>query len=103
MRELYEVNVFGPLAVAQAFAPLLIEGHKLTGRQSVIVNIGSVTSWGPPWISPYGSSKAALQSISDAMRCELAPLGIAVITVELCEYVRVVLKGTFLSCALTLF
>lgn len=80
---MYEVNVFAPIAMAQAFASLLVKGHKLSGARSVIVNIGSAASYGTPWLGVYGSTKAALQSLSDALRRELAPLGIASVTVEL--------------------
>lgn len=83
MRGMYEVNVFAPIALSQAFAPLLVKGHKLSGARSVIINIGSAAAYGNPWMGVYGSTKAALQSLSDAMRRELAPLGIASVTVEL--------------------
>ncbi|WOO84103.1 NADPH-dependent 1-acyldihydroxyacetone phosphate reductase [Vanrija pseudolonga] len=79
MRALYEVNVFGPLALAQAFTPLLhSEQH-----DSVILNVGSGACWGPPMLGAYGSSKAAIQAWSDALRRELAGSRIHVVTLEL--------------------
>ncbi|KAL1406612.1 hypothetical protein Q8F55_008318 [Vanrija albida] len=78
MRALYEVNVFGPLALAQAFTPLLAGEH-----DSVILNVGSGACWGPPMLGAYGSSKAALQAWSDALRRELAGSRIRVVTLEL--------------------
>jgi NAD(P)-dependent dehydrogenase (short-subunit alcohol dehydrogenase family) len=77
LRHQFEVNVFGLVAVTQAFLPLL----RLTrGR---IVNIGSiagrVTS---PMVGPYCASKHAVEAISDALRLELAPWGIYTSVVE---------------------
>lgn len=72
-----EVNVVGLIAVTQALLPLLRRGP---GR---IVNIGSiggrVTS---PFMGPYCASKHAVESLSDALRMELAPWGLHVSVVE---------------------
>lgn len=77
LRQVYEVNVFGLLAVTQAFLPLLREG---TGR---IVNIGSVVGKITiPFGSPISSSKYAVESLNDALRMELKPWGIKVILVQ---------------------
>ncbi len=77
IRAVFEVNVFGVIAVTQAFAELLRQGR---GR---VVNISSVGAWiAMPWISPINASKAAVASFSDAMRIELGPSGIDVIAVE---------------------
>jgi NAD(P)-dependent dehydrogenase (short-subunit alcohol dehydrogenase family) len=73
----YEVNVFGQLAVIQAFLPLLRQAR---GR---LVNIGSV---GDRLTIPFGgalcSSKCAFASFTDALRMELAPWGIHVCLIE---------------------
>ncbi|MGC2197169.1 MAG: SDR family oxidoreductase [Terriglobales bacterium] len=77
LRELFEVNVFGQIAVTQAFLPLL---RKARGR---IVNISSV---GAHIAIPFGAllnaSKSAFGSFSDTLRMELHPFGIRVSTVE---------------------
>jgi NAD(P)-dependent dehydrogenase (short-subunit alcohol dehydrogenase family) len=66
-------NVVGPLAVIQAFLPLLRAGR---GR---IVNVGSINAFLPlPFWGVYSASKAALVALSDALRLELAPCGIPV-------------------------
>jgi 1-acylglycerone phosphate reductase len=44
-RDLYEVNVFGVIAVTQAFFPLL---RKAKG---MVVNVGSIVGMGP--LAPY--------------------------------------------------
>ncbi|KAL1412205.1 hypothetical protein Q8F55_003216 [Vanrija albida] len=82
-RRLIEVNVVAPLAITQAFAPLLVAGAAAAGRDAVILNVGSASAWGTPFVSAYGATKAALHSLSDALRRETANLHIKVITVEL--------------------
>ena len=75
-RALYEVNLFGVLAVTQAFLPLL---RAARGR---IVNISSgACQIVFPTHGPYSSTKAALNSISHALRLELLPHDVQVIVV----------------------
>jgi NAD(P)-dependent dehydrogenase (short-subunit alcohol dehydrogenase family) len=77
LRRQFEVNVFGPVAVSQAFLPQLRE-HR--GR---IVFVGSVSGrLAVPFLAPYSSSKFALRAIADAIRRELAPAHIRVSLVE---------------------
>jgi NAD(P)-dependent dehydrogenase (short-subunit alcohol dehydrogenase family) len=77
LRRQLEVNVIGQVAVIQAFLPLL---RVAKGR---IINISSVSGRiASPFLSPYSCSKFALESISDSLRVELRPWGIAVIVVE---------------------
>jgi NAD(P)-dependent dehydrogenase (short-subunit alcohol dehydrogenase family) len=77
VRRHFEVNVFGQLAVTQAFLPLLREAR---GR---IVNMGSV---GGRISMPFGgvlcAAKSALASMNDALRLELHPFGIQVSLIE---------------------
>lgn len=78
LRRQFETNVFGPVALAQALAPAMI--RRGGGR---IVNIGSVSGiLTTPFAGAYCATKAALHSLSDALRMELAPFGIHVITVQ---------------------
>jgi NAD(P)-dependent dehydrogenase (short-subunit alcohol dehydrogenase family) len=78
VRAMYETNVFGLLAVTQAFLPQMV--RRGAGR---IVNVssggGRLTL---PLFGVYNSTKYAVESLSDAMRMELAPLGIRVVIVE---------------------
>ena len=77
VRRQYEVNVFGLLAVTQALLESLRAGH---GR---IVNIGSIGGRiNTPFVGPYSSSKAAVRSLSAALRRELRPWDIRVALVE---------------------
>ncbi|WP_320820434.1 SDR family oxidoreductase [Thalassolituus sp.] len=74
----FETNVFAPLAVTRAALPLL---RAANGSQ--VVNIGSVSGiLTTPFSGAYCATKAALHSLSDAMRMELAPFKIRVITVQ---------------------
>ncbi|KAK2605936.1 hypothetical protein QQS21_003662 [Conoideocrella luteorostrata] len=76
-RQVYKTNVWGPVRVIKAFAPLLIASH---GRFVNISTVGSILNC--PWIATYTSSKAALTAISDTLRLELQPLGVEVVTIQ---------------------
>ncbi len=78
IRTQFETNVVGLVAVAQAVIPSMVES-----RQGRIVNIGSVSGLTTtPFGGAYSATKAAVHMISDAMRMELAPFGIEVITIQ---------------------
>ncbi|MBZ9999736.1 MULTISPECIES: SDR family NAD(P)-dependent oxidoreductase [unclassified Mesorhizobium] len=80
----YDVNVFGPIRVTQAFLPLLLASP--AGRIVMVSSyIGSIAraqdATGEnqsPNIMGYGSSKTALNAITVAFARELAPRGIKV-------------------------
>ena len=74
LREELETNLFGPLAMAAAFA----EG--IAAQAGAIVNVSSVLAWLPVGAS-YGVSKAALWSATDSMRTELTSRGVQVVGV----------------------
>ncbi|MGY5796515.1 SDR family oxidoreductase [Rheinheimera faecalis] len=77
LRAQFEVNVFAVMDLTQACLPLLLKSKGL------IVNIGSVSGvLTTPFAGVYCASKAALHSLSDALRMELAPLGVRVLTVQ---------------------
>lgn len=77
LRRQMEVNVYGTLAVTQAFLPLLRQAR---GR---IVNMSSISGLAAsPFLGPYAASKYALEALSDALRLEVRPWGIAVVLVE---------------------
>jgi len=75
VKGVYDVNVWGALAVAQAFVPLLYRA------QGVMLNISSMAGAVPlAWQGIYNSSKAALTFLSETLRLELEPLGVRVVT-----------------------
>lgn len=77
LQEMFDINVFGQIAVTQAFLPLL---RTARGR---IVNIGSI---GAHIAIPFGSlinaTKSAFGIFNDTLRLELHPFGIRVSVVE---------------------
>jgi NAD(P)-dependent dehydrogenase (short-subunit alcohol dehydrogenase family) len=76
-RRLFDVNLFGHVAMMQALLPTLIESG------GTIVNISSIggkvamAAYGP-----YAATKFALEAVSDALRREVGPLGVKVVVVE---------------------
>jgi NAD(P)-dependent dehydrogenase (short-subunit alcohol dehydrogenase family) len=77
VRAVFETNVFGALRVAQAFAPILA-----ANGGGALLDIHSVLSWASG-AGAYGASKAALWSITNSLRSELAPAGTQVVGVHL--------------------
>lgn len=78
LRSQFEVNVIAVVSLSQALIPGM--AARGIGR---IVNIGSVSGIvATPFAGAYCASKSAVHAISDAMRMELAPFGIEVITVQ---------------------
>jgi NAD(P)-dependent dehydrogenase (short-subunit alcohol dehydrogenase family) len=78
VRRQYETNVFGLLAVTRAFVPRMRERGE--GRVVNVSSIGGRFTF--PLMGIYNSTKYAVESISDALRNELAPFGVAVSIVE---------------------
>jgi len=68
----FEVNVIAPIAVIQAFLPLLKARQSPTSRPGRIINISSVGGKiAAPFIGAYVGSKHALEGISHSLRREL--------------------------------
>jgi NAD(P)-dependent dehydrogenase (short-subunit alcohol dehydrogenase family) len=77
MRRQFEVNVFGAVAVTQAFVPRFRER-----RRGHIVNITSMGGFiTMPGIAYYCGSKFALEGISEVLSKELKPFGVHVTAV----------------------
>ncbi|MCJ1431617.1 hypothetical protein MMC27_000972 [Xylographa pallens] len=74
-KRLYDVNVWGPLAMVQAFAPLLIEAKGVVFNQSSIDGTLNMV-----WAGIFASSKSAVARMSETLRVELEPLGVRVVT-----------------------
>ena len=73
-RHVMEVNHWGTLRMMRAFVPIL-EGKS----GAALVNVASITSLqGAPFHSGYSASKAAVYSITQSVRIELAKRGVAV-------------------------
>jgi NAD(P)-dependent dehydrogenase (short-subunit alcohol dehydrogenase family) len=65
--ETFDTNVFGPLRVTRAFAPILA-----ANGGGAVVNVHSVLSW-LAGSGAYGASKAAIWSVTNSLRVELEP------------------------------
>ncbi|MFY0582341.1 SDR family oxidoreductase [Cystobacter fuscus] len=76
-RRLFEVNLFGHVAVTQALLPALVRGK---GRVINISSVGGRVAMAT--YGPYAGTKFALEAVSDALRRELAPSGVQVVVVE---------------------
>jgi NAD(P)-dependent dehydrogenase (short-subunit alcohol dehydrogenase family) len=82
LRRQYETNVIAPVAVAgQAMA--LLRAAVAKNGSAVVANVGSIVGlFTTPFAAAYCSSKAAVHSLTDALRMELAPFGIHVVSIQ---------------------
>ena len=74
VRRLFDVNVFGTLAMTQSVLPRMIA--KGSGRVIIVSSIAGVVSG--PAFGPYSMTKHALEAMGKAMRAELAGQGVDV-------------------------
>ncbi|MBL6081203.1 SDR family oxidoreductase [Belnapia sp. T18] len=76
-RRLFEVNLFGHVAMIQALLPMLI------ASRGTVVNISSIGGKvAMATYGPYAGTKFAIEAVSDALRREVEPLGVKVIVIE---------------------
>jgi short-subunit dehydrogenase len=77
-KRLFEVNIFALIRVTQACLPAMRRQKK-----GIIVNLSSIVGkFTFPGSGIYAASKHALEAITDAMRLELAPMGIKVVAIR---------------------
>ncbi|HYF88040.1 oxidoreductase [Azospirillum sp.] len=78
VEKLFATNVFGLLAVTRAVLP-----HMRRKRSGHVINISSIGGYGAfvGW-GVYGSTKFAVEGITEALSAELAPLGVKATVVE---------------------
>ncbi|KAH6669809.1 putative estradiol 17 beta-dehydrogenase [Halenospora varia] len=75
-KKVFDVNLWGVLAMTQAFAPMIVKA------KGTVINIGSgAGAIHFPWSGIYGASKASLNHMSETLRYELEPLHVRVLTV----------------------
>lgn len=78
----FRTNVFGLHAITHAFLPMLVRASAPQSRSKVI-NISSVMGRTTlPFHGPYNASKHAVEAMTNALRMEMRPRGIDVITIE---------------------
>jgi NAD(P)-dependent dehydrogenase (short-subunit alcohol dehydrogenase family) len=73
----FDVNVFGPVRITKAFAPLILESG---GRITTISSISGILS--SPTFGVYSMSKHAVEAFGDSLAGELEPRGVRVSLVE---------------------
>ena len=79
----FDVNVFGMIAVTQAFLPLLGARKDHNSAPGKIMQISSISGrMGMPFVSPYVGSKFAVEGITESMRKELMHFGVDVVLIE---------------------
>lgn len=77
IRFTFDINVFGPFRINQAFLPLILESH---GRTTII---GSINGFIPnDSDGGYAASKFAVEGYTDSLAMELAESGVHVSIVE---------------------
>jgi len=82
LRRQYETNIIAPAIVTGKAVPLL-RAAVANGESAVVANVGSIVGlFTTPFAAAYCSSKAAVHSITDALRMELAPFGIHVVSIQ---------------------
>ena len=77
LRNVLEVNLVGQVAVTQAFLPMI---RKVPGTIVFIASIGGRIA--SPFMSPYNTSKFAVEALGESLRQELAPWEIDVVVIE---------------------
>lgn len=71
----FSVNVFGLIAVTQAFFPLLRAAQGMVVNQSSIAGMNNICQ---PFIGTYSASKMAVTDVGNTMRMEFKPFGVKV-------------------------
>ncbi|MBM4351951.1 MAG: SDR family oxidoreductase [Deltaproteobacteria bacterium] len=78
VKSLFEVNLFALIKITQACLPGM---RRL--RKGTIVNLSSIVGKFPfPTSGPYSATKHAVEAITDALRMEVRPFGIRVVTIR---------------------
>ncbi len=78
VREQFETNVFGLMAVTRAVLPCM-----RAARRGRILNVSSLSGRiGLPCVSAYAATKHAVEGFSESLRWEVEPFGITVHVIE---------------------
>ena len=78
VREIFETNTFGMMAMAQAVLPQF-RSH----RAGLVINVTSTVTLAPmPLVAAYTASKTAIQGFTASLALELAPFDVRVKLVE---------------------
>jgi NAD(P)-dependent dehydrogenase (short-subunit alcohol dehydrogenase family)/pimeloyl-ACP methyl ester carboxylesterase len=78
-RRVIDVNLLGVVHTLRAFAPLLVDRSRATGQGGHLVVTASMAAFTPwPALTAYATTKAAVLSLAQSLRTELAPHDIGV-------------------------
>ena len=78
LRDQFDTNVFGLMAVTRAFVPEMLARGR--GRILNVSSVGGRVTF--PFFGAYHASKYALEALSDALRVELRGFGVHVAIIE---------------------
>lgn len=78
IRQVFEVNVFNTLELAQRFAAIFVK----RGSGKIVFTSSIAGFWILPYLAPYVASKHALEAIAQLMRLELEGTGVQVSTIN---------------------
>ncbi|KAK7946879.1 uncharacterized protein PG986_011200 [Apiospora aurea] len=82
-KDIFDTNVWGVLAVTQAFLPLLLESaRRQSGGGIIAVNTSVASVVAAPFLGVYSASKAATAMFCDTLRLELAVFGLHVVELK---------------------
>lgn len=87
----FETNFFGPIAVIQSVLPQMRAQHS-----GLIINITSIAGYmGLPYRSVYSASKGALELITEALRMEVKSFGIQITNIAPGDFATNIAAGRF--------
>ena len=78
LRRQFDTNVFGLMAVTRAFLPAMRQ--RGSGRIINVSSVGGRVTF--PFMGAYTATKYAVESLSDALRNEVAAFGVDVVLIE---------------------
>jgi len=91
IRNNFETNFFGPIAVMKAVLPQM-----RSQKSGLIINITSIAGYmGLPYRSVYSASKGALELITEALRMEVRSMGIQITNVAPGDFATNIASGRF--------
>ncbi|SHI75604.1 SDR family NAD(P)-dependent oxidoreductase [Parasporobacterium paucivorans] len=76
-RENFEINFFGAVKIIQSLIPDLIKN-----KGKIIINGSNAGRIAMPFLSPYVSTKYAIEGFSDSLRREMNPFGVKTVLLE---------------------
>lgn len=93
IRNNFDTNFFGPIAVIQAVLPQM-----RSQKSGLIINITSIAGYmGLPYRSIYSASKGALELITEALRMEVKSFGINITNIAPGDFATNIASGRFHS------